>query len=145
MSSNTIVVLVVGVAVLGIGGRAWLQYQDRIHAREDPQQVSRHFDREAVTAASLRLNRPNAVASGKVVNVTWKTRDVGVYCGFVKSDGFHEGSVAGRAYYGFQFFRQLKPNDSKEFEITFAVPPMNRDWSCIAELDMNDSKLRPVW
>jgi hypothetical protein len=105
----------------------------------------RYFDTQAIREYSLTMARPNAMASGTVVNNTWKTRDIGVWAGFVKPDGFHEGSTTGRSYYGYHYFPGVPPHEKRNFSITFAVPPLNRSWSVVAEFDPKPERLRPVW
>jgi hypothetical protein len=136
--------LVVVVAA-GLGAMAWKLSSDRAQQRDRPEHRDRYYDPSAIQESALTMDRPNATVTGVVVNNTWKTRDVGVWVGFLKSDGFHQGSTVGRNYYAYQYFPQVPPNEKRNFSVTFAVPPLNRSWSAVAEFDPSEKRLRPIW
>lgn len=145
--SNKVKYALIGVAVVaaGLGFMAWKRQQDRAAEALRPEHRDRYYDFTAIQEYKLTMERPNATVTGVVVNNTWKTRDVGVWAGFVKSDGFHQGSTVGRNYFGYQYFPQVPPKEKRSFEVTFAVPPLNRSWSVVAEFDPNEQRLRPIW
>jgi hypothetical protein len=138
---------VIAVVVIGVilGAMAWKRQQDRTTEALRPEHRDRYYDSTAIQEYALKMERPNATVSGVIVNNTWKTRDVGVWAGFVKADGFHQGSTVGRNYFGYQYFPQVPPKEKRNFTITFAVPPLNRSWSVVAEFDPNQQQLRPIW
>jgi hypothetical protein len=146
MSNKVVYGIVAAVVVGGILGVSALQRaKDRAKEAMRPEHRDRYYDTAAIQEYSLKMERPNATLSGVVVNNTWKTRDIGVWAGFVKSDGFHQGSTVGRNYFGYQYFPQVPPKATKTFTITFAVPPLNRSWSVVAEFDPGERQLRPIW
>lgn len=146
MSKKVTYVLIAAVViVIGLGAMAWKRQQDRAREAMRPEHRDRYYDSTAIQEYALKMERPNATLTGIVINNTWKTRDVGVWAGFVKSDGFHQGSTVGRNYYGYQYFPQVPPKEKRNFAITFAVPPLNRSWSVVAEFDPSEQRLRPIW
>jgi len=140
---------VVPAVIVVIAIIAGVMYYQREQARRllasRPEHRDRYYDTAAILDATIKMERPNAAVSGFVVNNTWKARDIAVWVGFVKPDGFHEGSTVGRNYYGYQYFPQVAPKEKKPFSVTFAVPPMNRSWSAVAEFDPKEERLRPIW
>jgi hypothetical protein len=144
MLKKVIPVAIVLIAIIA-GVMYYQREQERRLLASRPEHRDRYYDAASILEASIKMERPNATVSGFVVNNTWKSRDVAVWVGFVKSDGFHEGSTLGRNYYGYQYFPQVAPKEKKPFSVTFAVPPMNRSWSAVAEFDPKEERLRPIW
>lgn len=147
MSKRIWIIIIVAVVAIGavVGIMGYKRQESRKQEAARPEHRDRYYDTAAVLESSIKMDRPNAAVTGVVVNNSWKTRDVAVWAGFVKSDGFHEGSVAGRNYYGYQYFPQVAPKEKKTFTIEIAVPPLNRSWSAVAEFDPKESRLRPIW
>jgi hypothetical protein len=145
--SKKVVWVLIGVVVVGIIAVVMYMQRQQQRGREAmrPEHRDRYYDSAAIQEYALKMERPNAAVTGVAVNNTWKTRDIGVWSGFVKSDGFHQGSTVGRNYFGYQYFPQVPPKEKRNFSITFAVPPLNRSWSVVAEFDPNEQRLRPVW
>jgi len=144
LKKAVVAAIVVAMIIAGI-----IMYYQRDRTRlilaMRPEHRDRYYDPEAILDVTLKMEKPNATASGFVVNNTWKVRNVAVWVGFVKPDGFHEGSTVGRNYYGYQYFPQVAPKEKKPFSVTFAVPPMNRSWTAVAEFDPKEERLRPIW
>ena len=138
LSAAAVILIIVAVM-------AYQQQQARIDQVRRPEHRDRYYDTAAVRQVVVKTDQFIATASGSVINNTWKTRDVRVWAGFVKSDGFHEGSVAGRYYHSYQDFSQMVPNEKRDFSITFALPPVNRSYSAVAEFDPKPERLRPIW
>jgi len=146
--SKKAVLITVGslvLIILFLVVRAWMVQQDLVREAMRPEHRDRYFDTSAITESNIKMDRPNANVDGVVVNNTWKTRNVGVWVGFVKSDGFHQGGTTGRNYFGYQYFPQVPPKEKRTFSIPIGVPPLNRSWSVVAEFDPNDQRLRPIW
>jgi hypothetical protein len=137
---------VVGVVIIII--ILMLIQSKQIEEEWKAQDPNRYYDKSAVLEAKMETTGffiLNAKIIGKVQNTTWKMRDMAVWAGMIKSDGFHEGSATGRNYYGLQVINRVMPGEVREFSIACGVPPLNRNWSVIVEYDPNDKRIKPMW
>ena len=145
LTRRTLLMVVVG-AVAGFAGVLLYQNYERqqFGGIFEPIQKERYFDVDAIREARMRTGLLSAEVTGTVVNNSWKKRSIGVWAGFVKPDGFHQGAGSRRSYYGYQYFPDVEPNDTRTFSIPVAMA-INREWSAIAEFDPKSEHSRPEW
>jgi hypothetical protein len=150
MTSNKMVRIaipsIIGVVVIIII-LMWIQGK-KSEEQWKAQDSNRYYDRSAVLEAKMEttgLFILNAKITGTVQNTTWKMRDMAVWAGMIKNDGFHEGSATGRNYYGFQILSRVMPGEKRNFSVECGVPPLNRNWSVIIEYDPGEKRIRPMW